>query len=211
MRRSRSAIDREPGADPAVRSRACARRADRDGAVRRLTSSASQVLASPKSCCYRRASPERLLPGSSAVEQPAVNRLVDGSNPSPGSHFLVLAHCHRSPIRRGRRRVIEAKHGKPLRCGLLRLSGTARVRLRARGDNVRIAKTCKIIRVTNISIGDNSGSMTSAPSSPHPAGSRSASACTSTLIASSAGAAACSSMTSPPSRAAAWSIRPAMT
>src|SRR3546814_18695275 len=28
---------------------------------------------------------DRLLPGSSAVEQPAVNRLVDGSNPSRGA------------------------------------------------------------------------------------------------------------------------------
>jgi hypothetical protein len=37
--------------------------------------------------CYRRdgRSPWPLLPGSSAVEQPAVNRLVDGSNPSRGA------------------------------------------------------------------------------------------------------------------------------
>jgi hypothetical protein len=37
--------------------------------------------------CYMRAfiAPSRLFPGSSAVEQPAVNRLVAGSNPARGA------------------------------------------------------------------------------------------------------------------------------
>ena len=37
-------------------------------------------------CGFRRAS--RLFPGSSAVEQPAVNRLVAGSNPARGAKII---------------------------------------------------------------------------------------------------------------------------
>ena len=40
--------------------------------------------ASPSAFCYSRTL-ARVVPGSSAVEQPAVNRLVDGSNPSRGA------------------------------------------------------------------------------------------------------------------------------
>ena len=32
--------------------------------------------------------PSRLFPGSSAVEQPAVNRLVAGSNPARGANWI---------------------------------------------------------------------------------------------------------------------------
>lgn len=41
--------------------------------------------------CYMRAfiAPSRLFPGSSAVEQPAVNRLVAGSNPARGANAKI--------------------------------------------------------------------------------------------------------------------------
>ena len=44
------------------------------------------VLSKRDRLCYmRRAHASRLFPGSSAVEQPAVNRLVAGSNPARGA------------------------------------------------------------------------------------------------------------------------------
>src|SRR5262249_15690016 len=44
------------------------------------------ALCNPGALCYSPLTPAScLLPGSSAVEQPAVNRLVDGSNPSRGA------------------------------------------------------------------------------------------------------------------------------
>ena len=53
--------------------------------------------------CYMRAfiTPSRLFPGSSAVEQPAVNRLVAGSNPARGAKLnkhLVFYVRGRRPI-----------------------------------------------------------------------------------------------------------------
>ena len=50
-----------------------------------------------KGVCYRPATfaSEQAFPGSSAVEQPAVNRLVDGSNPSRGAN--KFKHLVRSP------------------------------------------------------------------------------------------------------------------
>ena len=55
---------------------------------------AAPALSKPQRLCYIRLRPpcpavgRRLVPGSSAVEQPAVNRLVAGSNPARGAkHF----------------------------------------------------------------------------------------------------------------------------
>ena len=51
-------------------------------------------LSKPAKLCYMRShlhEPPPLFPGSSAVEQPAVNRLVAGSNPARGAkHYQVL-------------------------------------------------------------------------------------------------------------------------
>src|SRR5690606_4766413 len=78
-------------AHAALRSRARARRAHRDGAVRGLKAAIGGV-ETDDSPAIGPPRPTGLLPGSSAVEQPAVNRLVDGSNPSRGaiSHFGIL-------------------------------------------------------------------------------------------------------------------------
>jgi hypothetical protein len=44
------------------------------------------ALGNGKPVCYRRLLPlMRMVPGSSVVEQPAVNRLVAGSNPARGA------------------------------------------------------------------------------------------------------------------------------
>ena len=43
------------------------------------------MLSMPDRLCYMRSDASRLFPGSSAVEQPAVNRLVAGSNPARGA------------------------------------------------------------------------------------------------------------------------------
>ena len=52
-----------------------------------VRASRSRPLSKRDRLCYMRASiaPSRLFPGSSAVEQPAVNRLVAGSNPARGA------------------------------------------------------------------------------------------------------------------------------
>src|SRR3546814_21193860 len=42
---------------------------------------------------------DRLLPGSSAVEQPAVNRLVDGSNPSRGAPLFKAKNAPYKQVR----------------------------------------------------------------------------------------------------------------
>ena len=57
------------------------------------------ALSKPQRLCYMRFTPEHLasFPGSSAVEQPAVNRLVAGSNPARGaSKINDIANRNRS-------------------------------------------------------------------------------------------------------------------
>ncbi len=52
-------------------------------------------LASRKGVCYRHRTSRALFPGSSVVEQPAVNRLVAGSNPARGANFSNDLTRHR--------------------------------------------------------------------------------------------------------------------
>src|SRR5262249_47737962 len=52
--------------------------------------SANSALCNRERLCYSRPARIAVVPGSSAVEQPAVNRLVDGSNPSRGATFQLL-------------------------------------------------------------------------------------------------------------------------
>src|SRR5690606_17575895 len=61
----------------------------------------------------------RLFPGSSAVEQPAVNRLVDGSNPSRGA--TLKSSTYRKPIlpEGGHVGHERTRQGKPWRVGML--------------------------------------------------------------------------------------------
>src|SRR5215510_648635 len=54
---------------------------------RTIPAGADFALCKGKRLCYSRTL-ARVVPGSSAVEQPAVNRLVDGSNPSRGAILL---------------------------------------------------------------------------------------------------------------------------
>ena len=51
-------------------------------AIRKFT------LCKPDRLCYSRALASAVFPGSSAVEQPAVNRLVAGSNPARGANIF---------------------------------------------------------------------------------------------------------------------------
>ena len=54
------------------------------------------VLSKRDRLCYmRRAHASRLFPGSSAVEQPAVNRLVAGSNPARGANSFKISNIYR--------------------------------------------------------------------------------------------------------------------
>src|SRR5262245_7442545 len=67
--------------------------------IRRLLAAAAGAdfaLCKARSLCYSRTL-ARVVPGSSAVEQPAVNRLVAGSNPARGakSHFWSNCAVHR--------------------------------------------------------------------------------------------------------------------
>src|SRR5215510_1025453 len=70
---------------------------------RTMPAGADFALCKGKRLCYSRTL-ARVVPGSSAVEQPAVNRLVDGSNPSRGANanfelcFLMIfsAFCQTS-------------------------------------------------------------------------------------------------------------------
>src|SRR5689334_1490843 len=48
------------------------------------------ILCKPERLCYSGGGLRRLFPGSSVVEQPAVNRLVAGSNPARGATFLRI-------------------------------------------------------------------------------------------------------------------------
>ena len=63
-----------------------------------------------------------LFPGSSVVEQPAVNRLVDGSNPSRGAIFLHLKPSHRPLGRRWRRSLQEPFDDDPFEINIRDLS-----------------------------------------------------------------------------------------
>jgi hypothetical protein len=62
-----------------------------NGAIPRLMAKggADFTLCKRKRLCYSRTL-ARVVPGSSAVEQPAVNRLVAGSNPARGATFDLL-------------------------------------------------------------------------------------------------------------------------
>ena len=75
-----------PGSIPGVAStpHPAYLRRGRKSATRR---GAVAALSKRERLCYMRAfiAPSRLFPGSSAVEQPAVNRLVAGSNPARGA------------------------------------------------------------------------------------------------------------------------------
>src|ERR1700683_3555599 len=58
-----------------------------------LSAPGHNALSKPQKLCYMRLTPEHLasFPGSSAVEQPAVNRLVAGSNPARGASKIKIS------------------------------------------------------------------------------------------------------------------------
>src|SRR5262249_55232658 len=67
------------------------------------------MLCKPKSLCYRRTL-ARVVPGSSAVEQPAVNRLVAGSNPARGAKISRMNSGFLEPGRLHGNRAIPSGH-----------------------------------------------------------------------------------------------------